>query len=215
MKVIDMIKKNRSFILGLLLLFAFRWSLADQYRVPSGSMLPNLHIGDHIAVNKMAYDLKVPFTSSSLKQVSNPQRGDVVVFIWPGDNSTTFVKRLIGVPGDHIKVEKGFITINGHALERANLNSSETVTYKEHLDAHEFNVQRLPMFAKNEVFEVTVPEDSYFFMGDNRDDSLDSRYWGFVKREAIKGKVDFVLWNITFNQLLPSIDFSRFFHGLI
>ena len=215
MKVIDYIKKNRSFILSIFLLFAVRWSIADQNRVPSGSMIPTLHVGDHIGVNKMAYDFKLPFTSLKLAHMGNPERGDIIVFIWPGDNSTTYVKRLIGIPGDRIKVKNGFITINGKALESASLNQNATVTYTENLDKHQYQVQRLPMFAREETFEVTVPEDSYFFMGDNRDDSNDGRYWGFVKRDALKGKVQLVLWNINFDDILPTMDFSRIFKSLI
>lgn len=210
MKILDFIKKNKSFLVGVLVLLAFRWSFADQYRVPSGSMEPNIHVGDHIGVNKMAYDLKIPFTSTIIHRMSEPQRGDVVVFIWPGDQSSNFVKRLIGVPGDHIRIENGFLTINGHELAKIDLHREEQrQTYFETLGAHEFTVQRFPMWAKTESLDIDVPADSYFFMGDNRDDSLDSRAWGFVKREAIKGKALGVLWNIRFEDLLPKLDLAR------
>ncbi|WP_168196650.1 signal peptidase I [Bdellovibrio sp. ZAP7] len=210
MKVIEIIKKNRSFLLSILLLFAVRWSFADQYRVPSESMFPQLHIGDHIAVNKMAYDLKLPFTSQSLKKISDPQRGDVIVFIWPGDNSSTFVKRLIGLPGDRIHIENGFVTINGAKLADFALEgSAKELLYDEHLESHTYHVQRVPRIAREQRLDLVVPDGEYFFMGDNRDNSLDSRYWGFVKREALKGKVDFVLWNIRFDNILPELELNR------
>jgi signal peptidase I len=216
MKVLEIIKKNRSFLLGVLLLFAVRWSFADQYRVPSESMFPQLHIGDHIGVNKMAYDLKVPFTNQNLKHISEPQRGDVIVFIWPGDNSSTFVKRLIGVPGDHIQIENGFLTINGKKMESVSFDEAQAVQlYDEHLEEHTYHVQRVPKAARVENIDLVVPEGEYFFMGDNRDNSLDSRYWGFVKREALKGKVGFVLWNIRFDNFLPNIDIFRTLHSVL
>lgn len=210
MKILDFIKKNKSFLLGVFVLMAFRWSFADQYRVPSGSMEPNIHVGDHIGVNKMAYDLKIPFTSKVLHRMSEPQRGDVVVFIWPGDQSSNFVKRLIGVPGDRIHIENGFITINGEELAKLDLNSEQgRQTYYETLGQHHFTVQRFPEEARPEILDFVVPADSYFFMGDNRDNSLDSRSWGFVKRDAIKGKALGVLWNIHFEEIIPQMDLSR------
>lgn len=187
-----------------------RWALADQYQVPSESMYPQLHIGDHIGVNKMSYDLKLPFTNVVLKRMSEPQRGDVVVFIWPGDNSSTFVKRLVGVPGDHIQIENGFLTINGNKLETIDMGEVNTPqSYVEHIGSHQFTVQRVPWQMRGEHLDFIVPEEQYFFMGDNRDNSLDSRSWGFVKREAIKGKVLGVLWNIRFDNLVPEMDLSR------
>ncbi len=210
MKALDIIKKNRSFLLGILVLFAVRWSFADQYRVPSESMFPQLHIGDHIGVNKMAYDLKVPFTNLSLQKISEPQRGDVIVFIWPGDNSSTFVKRLIGIPGDRIHIENGFVTINDKKLEEVSLEGAAgELLYDEHLESHTYHVQRVPRIAREQSIDLVVPEGEYFFMGDNRDNSLDSRYWGFVKREALKGKVNFVLWNIRFDNILPDLELNR------
>ncbi|HWU42713.1 MAG TPA: signal peptidase I, partial [Bdellovibrio sp.] len=105
------LNKNKGFLCGIFILLAMRWSFADQYRVPTGSMEPTIHVGDHIGTNKMAYDLKIPFTEKSLIKTGDPQRGDIVVFIWPGDEKTVFVKRLIGLPGDHLQISDGFVTI--------------------------------------------------------------------------------------------------------
>jgi len=210
MKILDFIKKNKSFLLGLLILLAVRWSFADQYRVPSGSMEPNIHVGDHVGVSKVAYDLKIPFTHQVIHRMSEPRRGDIVVFEFPKDPSINFIKRLIGVPGDRIHIENGFITINGQELTKIDLNlNSGNQNYFETLGEHRFIVQRSPFEARSESLDFVVPEDSYFFMGDNRDNSLDSRSWGFVKREAIKGKALGVLWNIRFDQTLPRMDLRR------
>lgn len=215
MELIKIIRKNRSFFLGIFMLLAFRWSFADQYRVPSGSMEPNIQIGDHLAVNKMAYDFKVPFTDRILLRLSEPQRGDVVVFKWPVDPSMIFVKRLIGLPGDRVHIENGFITVNGQTLEHITLNpAKDHDSYREHLGRHAFEVQRLPPLARDEARDFVVPEESYFFMGDNRDNSLDSRAWGFVKREALKGKAIGVLWNIRFDRIFPRLDIRRVLAGL-
>lgn len=134
-------KSTLALIVGLL---AFRWSFADHYRVPSGSMLPTIQIGDHILTNKMAYDFKIPFTELSLAQTGEPKRGDVIVFRYPQDESINFVKRVAGLPGDSVLVD-----------------------------------QKL----------VIVPQDMFYVLGDNHDNSLDSRYWGFVPRKNIKGRV--------------------------
>lgn len=210
MKILDFIKKNKSFLLGVFILMAVRWSFADQYRVPSGSMEPNIQVGDHIGVLKMGYDLKVPFTNKVIRRMSEPQRGDVVVFVWPGDHSTNFVKRLVGTPGDRIHIENGFITINGQDITKLDLNfHRRRQTYFETLGEHKFLVQRFPGETRTESLDFLVPADSYFFMGDNRDNSLDSRAWGFVKREAIKGKALGVLWNIQFENWIPQMNFAR------
>lgn len=211
MKILDFIKKNKSFLVGIFALLAMRWSFADQYRVPSGSMEPGIQIGDHIGVNKMAYDLKIPFTDFAITAIQEPERGDIVVFTWPVDNKTTFVKRLIGLPGDHIQVKDGFISINGVALEKLSLTEAHkgTLTYQETMGPHHIQVQRLPWRIKSEELDFVVPADSYFFMGDNRDDSADSRAWGFVHRQALKGKVLGVLWNIRLEGFIPKMSFSR------
>jgi signal peptidase I len=221
MKMMEFIKKNKSFLVGIGLLFAVRWSFADQYRVPSESMVPTIQIGDHIAVNKMAYDLKIPFTNHRIAKIAEPARGDIVVFTWPGDHKATFVKRLVGLPGDHLHIEDGFLTINGQKVEGSldetqilNRSASEpTVTYTETLGDHHISVQRIPWMARKQSLDIDVPEDHYFFMGDNRDNSADSRSWGFVSREALKGRALGTLWNIQFEDFLPKVDLTRIFKG--
>lgn len=179
MNVKSFLNRHKSTALMIIALLAFRWSFADHYRVPTGSMLPTIQIGDDIFTNKMAYDFRIPFTEWKLARTSDPQRGDIVVFNYPVDETINFVKRVIGLPGDALKIQDNKITINEVELDE---------TY-------------LPPELKNRIYEhqieVVIPPDMYFVMGDNRANSLDSRYWGFVPRKNIKGKAQKVLWNVS------------------
>lgn len=142
------------------------------FRIPSGAMVPALLIGDHIMVNKLAY------------QDLAPARGDVVVFKFPEDESKTFVKRIIGVPGDTIEIRDKIVHVNGQALrEDARI---------QHVDS---NILEKAVNPRDNLGPLNVPEHSYFVLGDNRDQSFDSRFWGFVKREKIIGKVTIIYWS--------------------
>ncbi len=191
MNVKQFLNKNKSTIAWVLVLFAFRWSFADHYRVPTGSMLPTIQIGDHILTNKMAYDFKLPFTEVSLTKPGEPKRGDVMVFIYPKDESINYVKRVIGLPGETLKIENNRLYINDEEVDENYLPSAARNLIYQH------------------QFEITIPENMYFVMGDNRENSLDSRYWGFVPRKNVKGKAIEVLWNISFNDIVPHIDIMR------
>jgi signal peptidase I len=178
-----------------LLVFSARSSLADWYEVPSGSMLPTIQLGDRIFVNKLAYSLRVPFTSISLVKLGTPQRGDIVVFVYPEDNKTDYVKRLVGLPGDQIEVRDNILYVNGqpmsrHEISQADLppgaaHDEEATLYKEKIgDVDHFVFER-----HTDDFPLTVvPPDKYFMMGDNRDNSSDSRAWGFVPQENLRGR---------------------------
>src|SRR5262245_10869240 len=107
------LKKNLSFFLFVFILVGVRWSFADQYRVPSGSMEPTIHVGDHVFINKMAYGIKVPYTDHVWVRIQEPQRGDIVVLVSPEDESINLIKRLIAIPGDHVEIHNGFVSING------------------------------------------------------------------------------------------------------
>jgi signal peptidase I len=196
MNIKSFLLKNLSTITGIILLLAFRWSFADQYRVPTGSMLPTIHLGDHILTNKMAYDFKIPFTELRLARTNEPVRGDVIVFLYPKDESINFVKRVIGLPGETLKIENNKIFINNVQLDEKYLPvEMQNITYEHQ-------------------FEIKIPKDMYFAMGDNRPNSLDSRYWGLVPRRNIKGKALGVLWNISFDSVLPEIDLFRTGHKI-
>ncbi len=153
--------------------------IIQAFRIPSGSMIPTLLIGDQILVSKLSYGLKNPFHDRYLFRTGSPKRGDIVVFKYPKDESKDFIKRVIGIPGDHIVIQKKHIFVNG-ILQKE--------TYIQILDPSTDQVPR-------DSFETTVPPRSYFVMGDNRDDSYDSRFWGFVKSRKIVGRAVLIYWS--------------------
>jgi len=204
-------------ITAILIALVIRAFVIEAFKIPSGSMLPTLSIGDHIFVNKFIYGLRIPFTKYRVLDVSEPRRGDVVVFIYPTDEKKDFIKRIVGLPGDQVRMDGKELWINGHMISEKELNVSEfpgdkrrlvvkngslqTIPfvrgwrdynfYEENLDG----VEHLIQYEKNlerEPFEALVPPDHYLMIGDNRDNSSDSREWGFVPRDNIKGKAMFV-----------------------
>ncbi len=166
--------------------------IVQAFRIPSGSMIPTLLIGDQILVSKLAYGIKNPFHDRYLVRTGHPRRGDVVVFKYPKDESKDFIKRVIGIPGDHILIAKKQLYVNGK-LQR------------------EPYIQTLDPSVKDMIprdnFETIVPPHSYFVMGDNRDDSYDSRFWGFVKSRKIVGRAVLIYWS--WNKAAGSIRLSR------
>jgi signal peptidase I len=206
-----------SLFLALLLVFAVRSSIVEAFKIPSGSMIPTLLIGDHIFVNKFAYGLKIPFsdllTNHPVYVVDRepPRRGDIIVFMYPKEESLYYIKRVIGVPGDTVEIRNKVLYINQKMIPRdpASPEVAQKVfkslddpkyspnnldLYVEHLD----KTDHLVMLDKNSFMgestaPVTVPPDNLFVMGDNRDFSNDSRFWGFVPMRNVKGRA-FVIW---------------------
>jgi signal peptidase I len=202
------LKHNRSFLIAILVFGLFRTALADWNPIPSESMHPTLLDGDVVLVNRVAYDLKVPLTGLSIVRLGEPRRGDVVTFNSPS-NGDRLIKRLVGVPGDVVELRDDQLIINGVAARYDNLvtyrephNYSGTVLAvksAETLDGSRREVQFLPeLDARRNFGPVTVPADSYFFLGDNRDDSGDSRYIGFVPRRLLIGRAHHVLVSADF-----------------
>lgn len=194
--------RNKSFLAGLAVLFVVRGTFADHNVVPSGSMEPTIEVGDHLFVNRVAYDLKLPFSDFRLMSLWEPNRGDIIVFHNP-QSDLRMVKRLIGLPGDHIRVRDGFVWINGTAIpgsqdgQRAIARSSEAgFIYQEQIDAHLASIKRIPLMSRPDEIEVVVPAGMYFAMGDNRDNSYDSRGWGFIPRTKIIGRAEGVIYNM-------------------
>ncbi len=187
----QLIKENWAFLLFALVLFASRSSFADWYLVPTGSMLPTILEGDRIFVDKMAYRLEVPFTDIEIMQTGQPKRGDIVVFN-SEKASNRLVKRLIGVPGDRIAMLDNKLIING---EKITYEDNENELLKtEYLGNVAYIVQFMPAAeARDNFAEVIVPEGHYLVLGDNRNNSADSRYYGFVPAIEIQGKVNKVL----------------------
>jgi signal peptidase I len=218
-KFLELLKKNLSFAVFVLCLLAFRWSFADQYLVPSGSMEPTIEVGDRIFVSKAAYHLKVPFTNFIAVKTAEPLRGDIVVFSQP-KTGVCMVKRLIGLPGDHIQIDDGFISVNGQPLmgteEGEDLFRSavaDEITYLEQVGEHRAVIKRTHSMSRPHRFDFVVPEDQYFMMGDNRDNSLDSRSWGLIQRADIRGRAIGVLANFHLDdEWNPRANFARFGH---
>ncbi|MBN2315853.1 MAG: signal peptidase I [Sedimentisphaerales bacterium] len=199
-------------------------SLADWNWVPTGSMNPTILDGDLIYVNKVAYDLRFPLTMHRLAKWSNPQRGDIVVFFSPEDE-TRLVKRVIGQPGDTIEMRNNVIYLNDEPVSYKNSDpeykedlprklKDNSIVATEDLDGFTHPVMSVPSLPAMRSFgPVTVPDGHYFVMGDNRDNSRDSRYFGFVERESIVGKAKGVIgsFDIT-DKFQPRLD--RFFAAL-
>lgn len=170
-------------VVAVILAMFIRTFIVQAFKIPSGSMKETLQIGDHILVNKFIYGIKLPFFQTTLVSITDPQRDDIVVFEFPEDKDKDFIKRVVGVAGDVVEVRNKKVWVNGK-LQEAN--------YIVNSDPHIFsgNVQPRDNFGP-----VTVPAHSLFVMGDNRDHSYDSRYWGFVDLKAIKGKAFIIYWS--------------------
>jgi len=205
-------QENKSFIIFLSLMFVFRSACADWNTVPSGSMKPTILEGDRIAVNKLAYDIRVPFTHISLIKLADPERGDIVVF----DSTVSdkrLVKRAIGIPGDTVAMSNNQLLINGVAIQYE--KNAGNIDQLEHL----FNITHVVRISdpNDHAFAnfppVTVPANHYLMLGDNRDNSADSRVIGFVPRDEIIGRSRAVVMSLNYdNFYVPRAD--RFFKSL-
>jgi len=170
-------------LIAVVLALFIRTFVVQAFKIPSGSMLETLQIGDHILVNKFIYGTHIPFTDLSILPVRKPQRGDIVVFKYPKDESRDFIKRLIGVPGDTIAVRSKVVYVNGKPLP-------DPYVAPKHRDN-----RIIPGTPRDNFGPITVPPHSYFMMGDNRDGSYDSRFWGFVHEDEILGKALIIYWS--------------------
>jgi signal peptidase I len=206
MKIItNWLRSNKGFIALMLGMLLFRSAIADWYTVPSSSMYPTLQIGDRVLADRLAYDVKVPFTDLILKHVADPVRGDIVTFTSPA-NGVRLVKRLVAVPGDVVEMRDEQLTINGVALQYQPAAGQHPLTpdyvgrqlvINENLLGKQHGIIEMPDRSALRSFgPVTVPPGQYLMLGDNRDNSADSRYIGFVKRELITGQVRRVLFSL-------------------
>ncbi|MDO8525987.1 MAG: signal peptidase I [Candidatus Omnitrophota bacterium] len=171
---------TESIIVAVILALVIRMFVVQAFKIPSGSMIPTFHVGDRIFVNKFIYGAKVPFLNMRLPALRQPARGDIIVFKAPDAPQKDFVKRLIAVGGDKVEIRDGRILINGNRLDEP--SSIRAVYY---YNAGDYG---------KEGQSVDVPKDSYFAMGDNSASSRDSRYWGFVPKKNLLGKVIFIYW---------------------
>ena len=207
-KLVTFWRDNRGVIVFLSLMFVFRSAVADWYEVPSGSMQPTIQIGDRLLVNKLAYDVRIPFSHISLSKRADPERGDIVVFVYKAADNR-LVKRVIGVPGDVIAMLNNVLTFNGKRVayqDEASIYETEhAAVLQEQLDQIAHQVKLAPYSTGRDSFApVRVPQGHYLVLGDNRDNSADSRVIGFVPRDEIIGRASSVLYSLNYdNYYLP------------
>ena len=179
---------SEAIIIAILIAVVVRTFVVQAFKIPSRSMVPTLLVGDHILVNKFIYGVKVPFLRKTIIPITHPQRGDIVVFIYPNDRSKDFIKRVIGVSGDKIEIKNKIIFINGKQYSDAYGIYSDNVIYPG------------SMQPRDNFGPVTVPPESLFVMGDNRDESADSRFWGFVDLKDVEGKAFIIYFSLNYEE---------------
>jgi signal peptidase I len=170
-------------VIALIAALFIRTFVVQAFKIPSGSMIPTLQIGDHILVWKLTYGIRIPFWGNYVVRFKQPSRGDVVVFVYPVDRSKDFIKRVIGKPGDQVEIRKKKVFINGVVVEDP----------YAHFEDAEISVGGNQI--RDNYGPVRVPENHVFVMGDNRDRSYDSRFWGFVNLQDLKGKAFVIYWS--------------------
>ena len=179
--------KIREFIEGIiaavLIALLITTFVIKMYKIPSRSMVPTLLVGDQLVVNKLIYGIKIPYFRNTIIPITDPQRGDIIVFIYPKDRSLDFIKRVIGIGGDTIEIQDKKIFINGK------LFTNNTGIYTDKI-IYPGSVQPRDNFGP-----ITVPKGSLFVLGDNRDESMDSRFWGFVDLKDVQGKAFIIYWS--------------------
>lgn len=186
----------RSLAIALVLFFFLHVFVMEAFKIPSGSMEGTLQVGDFLLVNKVLYGAEVPFTHARLPAIRSPERGDVIVFKWPQDHTKNFVKRLVGLPGDTLSMVEGRLLRNGILVKEDYVKHTEPGVDPT---AEDFRWQRKHLVktaeasisyhpSRNNWGPIVVPDSHYFMLGDNRDNSLDSRYWGFVADSLVRGQ---------------------------
>ncbi|MFP3980222.1 MAG: signal peptidase I [Desulfobacterales bacterium] len=170
-------------VIAVLLALFIRAFVVQAFKIPSGSMEPTLQVGDHILVNKFIYGIRLPVTNTVIIPVSEPEKGDIIVFEYPVEPDKDFIKRVVGAPGDTVEIKDKKVYVNGRQIDNYPIKHTEK-------DLLSGSVNKRDNFGP-----VTVPADAYFVLGDNRDHSYDSRFWGFVREEAIKGEAFIIYWS--------------------
>lgn len=191
----------RSFFPIVLIVFLLRSFLAEPFRIPSASMMPTLLIGDFLLVNKFAYGIRIPVINKKIIELDEPHRGDIVVFRFPKDPTVDYIKRVIGLPGDKVVYKNKRLTINDKPVNQESLGiyqgvgQGQDMTGNEHFEENLTGVEH-SILVRNGMpsveFTYVIPPGNYFVMGDNRDNSNDSRYWGTVPEENLVGKAFFI-----------------------
>jgi signal peptidase I len=178
----------KTIIIALIIALFIRTFIVQAFKIPSGSMMDTLFAGDYLFVNKFVYGTRIPFTGHKMLVLRSPRHGDIIVFKYPVDPSRNFIKRCIGLPGDTIEVKNKKVYVNGQlSVEPYAVYKDPSIYIKSDFLPQEFS-------RRDNFGPVTVPADAYFMMGDNRDNSYDSRFWGFVPDKNIAGKALFLYW---------------------
>ena len=211
-----LVEYARSFFPVVLIVLLLRSFLAEPFRIPSGSMMPTLLVGDFLLVNKFTYGIRLPVINKKIVEMNAPKRGDIVVFRFPKDPTVDYIKRIIGIPGDKISYHNKQLFVNGKPAAQVSLGryvgvgQGDDMTGAEHLSEnlagveHSILVRHGALSAEGDYF---VPKGSYFVMGDNRDNSNDGRYWGMVPEANLVGKAFFIWMNWDLEN--SGIDFGR------
>lgn len=201
-------KQHTPLVLMIAALIALRWSIVEPYVVPTGSMEPTLKTGDRLYALKCAYDLRIPMTETILFRTGTVKRGDVILFKAPRDPDITYVKRAIGLPGDKISFRNGALFVNGEEVQKTTFPNRDVMYDIEDKDRKTLYLEKLGNVKHYVILDehyknapsrfmddITVPENNLFAIGDNRDHSYDSRYWGFVPMENLKGRAMFIWYS--------------------
>ena len=173
----------KAIITALILAMLIRTFIIQAFKIPSGSMIPTLLVGDHILVNKFLYGTKIPFSGKRVLMFKKPERGDIIVFKYPENPSKDFIKRVVAIEGDVIESKNKMVHVNGNKVNEP---------YAQHTDS---SMRPMGIEPRDNFGPVIVPKNKYFVMGDNRDQSYDSRYWGYVDIKDVKGKALILYWS--------------------
>lgn len=202
-KLFDWIK---SIVIAFIIAMFIRAFFVEAFKIPSASMEPTLLIGDHVLANRLIYGIRVPISGKLIIPVSHPKDGDIVIFRWPKDRSTYFIKRCVGVPGDVLEMKNKVLYRNGKRVVEPYVIHTDPHIYPRNTDIVMFKTL---WGSRDNWGPVKVPPNKYFMMGDNRDNSYDSRYWGFVPDNDLVGKAFIIYGSWTFHPF--KIRFNRFF----
>jgi len=196
------------FLIAAIVALFIRQFVVEAFKIPSGSMIPTLTIGDHLLVNKFIYGPRIPFTDTRIFSWKEPKRGEVIVFKYPENEDKNFIKRVVGLPGDKIELKNGILLINDQPVKLQETAASgednqnaefpygfKARLYKEQLGTITHDMQYLHEQSGTNFGPILVPKESVFVMGDNRDNSQDSRVWGFVKFNKILGRAFIIYWS--------------------
>ncbi|WGL58976.1 signal peptidase I [Pigmentibacter sp. JX0631] len=225
------LKEFKEIFIIIFCIFVFRSSFVNWYVIPSGSMLPTLKIGDHVVVNKMAYGFMLPFMETRIFSWSKPQRGEIVVFQGPPqEGGQVLIKRIVAIENDKVEFVKGLLHVNGVPVQESIENNREVLTDTGSADDfNDYNLIKETSLSQNSFYILKkknegmtfmekktwiVPAGKLFFLGDNRDNSFDSRFWGMIDEKSIYGKAFFISYSTGDKGMWPHFRKDRFFQKL-